>query len=142
MTLLPPGPAVRRVAVLRANHLGDLVVALPALSALRAAHPDAHVTWLGAPLHAELLAGRPGPWDDVVVVPPCRGVRGSDRDGPELDDPAVQSFLAAQRARGYDLALQLHGGGRWSNPFVRALGARTTAGAAAARLLTLTPARP
>ena len=58
MTLLPPGPAVLRVAVLRANHLGDLVAALPALSALRAAHPDARVTWLGAPLHAELLAGR------------------------------------------------------------------------------------
>ncbi|SNS05803.1 ADP-heptose:LPS heptosyltransferase [Geodermatophilus saharensis] len=122
-----PVPGVERIAVLRANLLGDLVMTLPALAALRAAHPDAEITYLGRPWHAELLEGRPGPWDRVVAVPPWPGVHdapGASRDGPE-----VQRFLRAQRAEGYDLALQLHGGGGNSNPLVTALGARVTAGA-------------
>ncbi|GAB3314222.1 hypothetical protein GCM10027451_28940 [Geodermatophilus aquaeductus] len=120
-------PGVERIAVLRANFLGDLVLTLPALAALRAAYPDAEITLLGAPLHAALLDGRPGPWDRVVVVPPWPGVRdapGASRDGNE-----ARAFLAGQRAEGYDLALQLHGGGGNSNPLVAALGARVTAGA-------------
>ncbi len=126
----PAGPRVRgveRIAVLRANFLGDLVLTLPALTALRAAYPDAEVTLLGAPWHAELLEGRPGPWDRVVVVPPWPGVHDApraSREGPEVD-----RFLAGQREEGYDLALQLHGGGGNSNPLVAALGARVTAGA-------------
>lgn len=134
---------VRRIAVLRANGLGDFVVALSALAALRAAYPAARITYLGAPWHAELLAGRPGPWDEVVVVPPVPGVRntvnvnvtGAQRgdgrgDGPGdgRDGDDAEAFLAAQRRSGYDLALQLHGGGASSNPFVEALGARVTVG--------------
>lgn len=116
-----------RIAVLRANRLGDLVLALPALEALRAAHPRAEITLLGAGWHPQLLDGRPGPWDRVVVVPGCPGVR--DVDTTEHDPAAVAAFLAAQRRERYDLAVQLHGGGRSSNPFVSALGARTTVGA-------------
>ncbi len=122
-----PVPGVARIAVLRANFLGDLVLTLPALAALRAAHPRAEITLLGTPWHADLLEGRPGPWDRVVVVPPWPGVR--DAPGAARDTPEVHRFLAAQRAEGYDLALQLHGGGGNSNPLVSALGARVTAGA-------------
>ncbi|MGY1697050.1 glycosyltransferase family 9 protein [Geodermatophilus sp. SYSU D00814] len=122
-----PVPGVERIAVLRANLLGDLVMTLPALAALRAAHPDAEITYLGRPWHAELLEGRPGPWDRVVAVPPWPGVH--DAPGASRDHPEVHRFLRAQRAEGYDLALQLHGGGGNSNPLVTALGARVTAGA-------------
>jgi len=118
---------VERIAVLRANRLGDLVLALPALDALRAARPHAEIVLLGAGWHPELLDGRPGPWDRVVVVPGSPGVR--DADTTEHDPAAVEAFLAGQRRERYDLAVQLHGGGRSSNPFVRALGARTSVGA-------------
>jgi hypothetical protein len=37
---------VQRIAVLRANALGDFIVALPALEALRAAYPSAEITLL------------------------------------------------------------------------------------------------
>ena len=115
---------VRRIAVLRANKLGDFVLALPALDALRAAYPGAEIVLLGCDWHAELLRGRPGPVDRVVVVPPTRGVREA---GPE--DPAeVERWVAAMRAERFDLAVQMHGGGRWSNPLVARLGARTTIG--------------
>ncbi len=70
----PLGPlvdGVRRIAVLRSNGIGDFVVAVPALQALRAAYPEAEITYLGARWHPELLRGRPGPWDRVLVVPPC-----------------------------------------------------------------------
>jgi len=122
-------PTVERIAVLRANRLGDLVLALPALAALRSAYPAAEITLLGAGWHPQLLDGRPGPWDRVVVVPGCPGVR--DTDTGEHDPEAVQRFLAAQRLRRYDLAVQLHGGGAHSNPFVRALDPALSVGARA-----------
>lgn len=122
----PPVPGVERVAVLRANAIGDFVVALPALEALRAAYPAAEITYLGAAWHPRLLEGRPGPWDRVVVVPAHPGVREGDSDRP--DGARVRAFLEQQRAERYDLAVQLHGGGGNSNPFVRALGARLAVG--------------
>jgi ADP-heptose:LPS heptosyltransferase len=124
-------PDVRRIAVLRANALGDFIVTLPALDALRRAYPDAEIVLLGTPLHAELLAGRPGPVDRVVVVPLSRGIR--DPLPPAAEDPAeLEAFFSRMRAERYDLAVQLHGGGRWSNGFLLRLGAGTTAGLRAA----------
>ena len=111
-------PEVERIAVLRANALGDLLFALPALDALRAAYPGARLTLLGRAWHAGFLDGRPGPVDEVVALP----------DGlPEAEDGAPE-LVGALADRRFDLALQLHGGGRHSNPFVRRLGARVTAG--------------
>ncbi|MEJ3746824.1 glycosyltransferase family 9 protein [Actinomycetes bacterium KLBMP 9797] len=111
-------PDVGRIAVLRANSLGDFVFALPALESLRAAYPDAELVLLGAPWHARWLTGRPGPVDRVLVVPPGDGIRPAEPDEPPV---------GAVRER-FDLAIQLHGGGANSNPIVAALGARVTAG--------------
>ncbi|MDF2976167.1 MAG: glycosyl transferase [Actinomycetospora sp.] len=124
----PLVPDVRRIAVLRANGLGDYVVAEPALAALRCAYPGAELTLLGARHHVALLEGRPSPVDRVVTVPLVPGVRvGPD---PDATEDEVEAWCAERRAEGYDLAVQLHGGGRNSNKLLLRLGARVTVGAA------------
>ena len=138
----PPLPAerpfeeVRRLAVLRGGGLGDLMGALPALEALRAAYRDAEIVLLTTPLLAALMEGRPGPVDRSMAVPVF-----PDAEGPGgvrwWDDPSTLALIGEVRSAGVDLAVQLHGGGRNTNPFVLALGARHTAGCAtpdAARL--------
>jgi ADP-heptose:LPS heptosyltransferase len=123
-----PGLAhpVRKIAVVRANGLGDYVFAIPALRALRARFPQAEIVLLGKQWHADLLTGRPGPIDRVQVIPTCRGV-GADEDADD-DAPALERFFAAMAAERFDLAIQLHGGGRYSNPFTRRLHARYAIG--------------
>ncbi|MFP5407206.1 MAG: glycosyltransferase family 9 protein, partial [Gammaproteobacteria bacterium] len=120
-------PDVQRIAVLRANAVGDFVVSLPALAALRRSYPDSHITLLGREWHARFLRGRPSPVDEVAVIPPGVDL-GAALDAPGQDRDAAGAFFGAMRARRFDLALQLHGGGAYSNPFVRRLGARLCAG--------------
>ncbi|WP_338091294.1 glycosyltransferase family 9 protein [Planosporangium flavigriseum] len=120
-------PDVRKIALLRPSALGDYVFTLPALYALKATYPDAEVTLLGAPWHARVLSGRPGPVDYVAVIPPVPGVLGGDSAPGELD-----AFRRWSAGEGFDIALQMHGGGRNSNPLVGSLGARVTAGLRAA----------
>ena len=122
--LQPRFDGVQRIAVLRGSGLGDLVQSLPAVQALAAAYPDASITLLGTPAHVSLLRGRPSPFDVVEVLP----VRPGVRDGPAEDPAAVEAFLARMRRCSFDLAVQLHGGGRSSNPFLLALDARHTIG--------------
>src|SRR5579875_2534601 len=119
-------PGVSKIAVLRANALGDFIFALPALDALRAAYPDAEIVLLAKQWHADFLTGRPGPIDRVVVLPPYPGV--SAQEGTPLDEETIEPFFRAMRGERFDLAIQLHGGGGNSNPFVTRLGARVTAG--------------
>lgn len=124
----PPGERladVRKIAVLRGGGIGDLLFALPAITALAATYPDAEVTLLGAPA-ARLLDGRTGAPHRIVKLPVAPGVH--EPRGAESDPAAVERFLAEQRAEGYDLVAQMHGGGRFSNPFAAALGARCTIG--------------
>lgn len=125
-TAAPRVSGVRRIAALRANALGDLLVALPALEAVHDAYPESELVLLGQRWHRELLQERPGPVDRVIELPPVRGV--SMPDHSEAPDEAPADFMDGLRAERFDVALQLHGGGRYSNPFVRGLGARVTAG--------------
>ncbi|MGN6332105.1 MAG: glycosyltransferase family 9 protein [Motilibacteraceae bacterium] len=120
-------PDVRKIAVVRANALGDYLFAEPALSSLKAAYPDAELVLIGAPWHARFLPGRPGPVDRVLVAPVHPGVR-NPKPGDVVDPEAQRAFFEQARAERFDLALQMHGGGRNSNPFTLALGARVTAG--------------
>jgi ADP-heptose:LPS heptosyltransferase len=119
-------PEVHKIAVLRANALGDYCFGLPALEALRAAYPRAEIVLLAAGWVAAFASSRPGPVSRGVGVPVARGV-GAPPDAPE--DPAeLGRFFAAMAAERFDLAIQMHGGGRHSNPFLLRLGARHTAG--------------
>ncbi|WP_142031246.1 glycosyltransferase family 9 protein [Arthrobacter sp. SLBN-112] len=114
---------VSRIVVLRGGGLGDLIFAIPAMAALKAAYPRSTITLLGTPIHKALLGALKSPVDEVVVLPFAEGVRPGEEDSAELD-----RFFADMRRRSFDLAVQLHGGGRYSNPFLLRLGARHTVG--------------
>lgn len=114
---------VSRIAVLRGGGLGDLIFAIPAVSALKAAYPGSTLTLLGTPVHKALTGATQSPVDEVQVLPFSEGVRPGKEDPAELD-----RFFARMRERQFDLAVQLHGGGRHSNPFLLRLGARHTVG--------------
>jgi ADP-heptose:LPS heptosyltransferase len=123
----PVLPEVRSILALRPSPIGDFMFALPALHALRQAYPGARITLAGKPWQADFLAGRPGPVDEVLVMPPTPGFGLPPDTEP---DAAAGAFVAMLRERRFDLALQMYGGGRHSNPFVKALGARLCVGMA------------
>lgn len=121
-------PGIRKIAVLRPTAVGDFVFALPALHAIRRAYPDAELVLLGRPWHADFLRERPGPVDRVVAVSPLAGVGLA----PDADDAqARRRFVEEMRGEGFDIACQMVGGGRYSNPLLASLGARLTVGARA-----------
>jgi ADP-heptose:LPS heptosyltransferase len=62
----------------------------------------------------------------VLTVPVSRGVRGDERTSDDVE--GLEAFFAHMRDERFDVAVQLHGGGRYSNPFVRRLGAGITVG--------------
>lgn len=78
MTASPAAaPAVRRLLVLKPSSLGDIVHTLPAVAALRAKFPAAHLTWMINPEWAPLLEGNPH-IDDTLIFPRAdfRGMPG------------------------------------------------------------------
>lgn len=119
-------PEPRKIAVLRANALGDYIFVLPALQALRERFPTAEIVLLGRAWHKEYLTGRPGPVDRVIVVPAYPGI--SEQEGFQPDEEILGTFFAEMRKEKFDLAFQLHGGGKNSNPFLLRLGASINIG--------------
>lgn len=115
--------APRRIAVLRALQLGDLLVAVPAFRSLRAGFPDAEITLIGLPW-AERFVERFACYLDRFVE--FAGYPGLTEI--PIDGARVEAFLAGQRAYGYDLVVQMHGNGRTSTPLALALEGQMTAG--------------
>lgn len=129
-------PQVMKIAVLRATALGDLVFALPALAALREAYPQAELVYLGREWHRAFLPGRlPGP-HRVVAIPPARS-KEEIRQGFVIDPAVEVAFINQMQAEHFDLAIQLHGAGEYSNPFLKAFAPRYAIGLKSPRALSL-----
>lgn len=117
------GDEVQRIAILRALQVGDLLCAVPALRALRAGFPRAHVTLIGLPWAGSFARRFATYVDAFAEFPGCAGML--ERAGAPEDLPR---FFAWARTRRFDLALQMHGSGSISNAVVAQLGARQSAG--------------
>ena len=109
----------RSVLIVRLGALGDLVHALPAVAAIRAAWPEARIDWLVDGRYAELLELVPVV-DRTIII--------GGRAGPS----PLRVIRALRRAR-YDLAIDFQGLLK-SAMLARLAGARQTAGFIAGQL--------
>ncbi|TAK33875.1 MAG: glycosyltransferase family 9 protein [Chloroflexota bacterium] len=113
---------VRRIAVVRALHLGDLLTAVPGLRALRETWPRAEITLIGLPWAEDLVSRLPY-LDQLLEFPGYPGI-----SEVPYSSRRTQAFLEQAQDRRYDLSIQLHGDGSVSNFFTLELGARCAAG--------------
>ncbi|MDR5763465.1 glycosyltransferase family 9 protein [Caballeronia sp. LZ035] len=116
------GP-VQRIVIFRALQLGDMLCAVPALRALRRAHPHAHIALIGLPWARSFVSRYAHLLDELIVFPGAVGF-------PEQEetDAHLPAFQQAMRERRFDLAIQLHGSGGVANDIVEGFGARLNAG--------------
>jgi len=113
-----------RIAVVRALHgLGDMLCAVPALTALRRTHPNAEISLIGLAACSWMIDRFGALLDALVPFPGFPGI-------PEqpYSPAALDRFVARARSAPFDLAIQMHGSGTASNAFTTMLGARLTAG--------------
>ncbi len=115
-------PSPDKVVLLRASRIGDFVCATPAFRALRSALPGAEITLAGQPFVAALAARCPY-LDRFEACPGYPGM-GEQFFAPDI----ALRFFKEMQAREFDLAVQMHGSGAYSNPFLLMLGAKTSAG--------------
>lgn len=120
LSRLPELP--RKVAIMRASRIGDFICATPALRSLRVALPQAEITLIGMPFVEELVMRSPH-IDRFIPFPGFPGM------AEQFFDPRqTVQFFQQMQAEKFDLAIQMHGSGVYSNPFTLMLGARVTAG--------------
>lgn len=119
-------PGVKKIAILRANAIGDFVFTLPALKAIQETYTQAEIVLIGKQWHASFLSGRPSPVDRVIPVP---GMMGLERPAENQTEREILSqFFESLQQESFDIAFQLYGGGRYSNPYIKRFGAKLTAG--------------
>jgi heptosyltransferase-1 len=93
----------RRIALIKPSALGDIVHALPVVTALRQRYPRAHLTWVVNRTYEPLLQGHP----DLDETLPFD--RGLFRSGWLAGARAYGRFLRELHARRFDLVLDLQG---------------------------------
>jgi ADP-heptose:LPS heptosyltransferase len=126
---------VKKIAVFRATALGDFIMAVPALRALHDTYPAAEIVYLGRNWHQIYLPGRLPGLGRVLEVPPPQG--DDIALGYVIDARFYDDFVRQMQAEQFDLAVQLHGGGTKSNPFIHDFHARFSIGTRAPGALPL-----
>ncbi len=94
---IKPLPDFERILVRATNWVGDAVMSLPALQAIRSRFPRAHITVLARPWVADLYASEPFA-DDVILLTSSRGA---------ADLAGKWRMARALRAQRFDCAILL-----------------------------------
>jgi ADP-heptose:LPS heptosyltransferase len=116
-------PLPRRVLILRALQLGDMLCAVPALRALRQALPESEIVLVGLPWAKGYVERFRAYLDGFRAFP---GYPGLPERPARLEE--IPPFLAGLQQERFDLALQMHGAGTVTNPLTVLFGARANAG--------------
>ncbi|MCS6865676.1 MAG: glycosyltransferase family 9 protein [Gemmataceae bacterium] len=94
--------AACRIAIIKPSALGDIIHALPVLTALRSRYPTARITWIVNRAYEPLLAGHP---DLTDTLPFDRGALTSLRGALTTS----VAFATELRRRRFDLVIDLQG---------------------------------
>ena len=94
-----------RVLIVKLGSIGDIVHTLPALAALRAAQPQAEISWVVERRSAEIL--RDNPLLDRLIEVDTKALRRGLMSGETLRAPRQQ--LRRLRASAFDVALDFQG---------------------------------
>ncbi|GAB4160323.1 MAG: lipopolysaccharide heptosyltransferase I [Planctomycetota bacterium] len=93
----------RRILIIKPTSLGDIVQSLCALTAIRNAFPEAHISFLVADIFADILVGHPS-IDEIVIFPRSlmkRGIAGLVK--------GMFSMRRSLSSGGFDAALDFQG---------------------------------
>src|SRR5687767_11855884 len=93
----------RRIALLKPSALGDIVHALPVLTALRERFPESHITWVVNTAYQPLLAGHPHLSETLPFD------RGAFKRNPAKAAAYSLHFANELRKRRFDLVIDLQG---------------------------------
>ena len=115
--------AFRKVLVIRADQLGDVVMSLPAMFALKALFPEAALTCLAAPSNRELLFST-GLFAEILAVELVHDPMARRRFISIAEQLRLRKALGSKC---FDLAIDLSGG-EDTRSLLRLAGARYTAG--------------
>ena len=124
--VVPIISAPRRIAIIKPSALGDIMHALPVLTALRHRFPDAHLAWVVNETYAPVLRPHPD-LNDVIAFD-----RAALRRGWLSGNLASALFLRRLRQQRFDLVIDLQGLLR-SGLMTLATGASLRIGLASAR---------
>ena len=96
------------ILIVKMSAIGDVIHTLPALNALRAHFPNAHITWLVEEAAADLVIGHPSV-DNVIVSKRKRWVKALF--SPSFPQALVKilSFIRALRETEYDMVIDFQG---------------------------------
>ena len=111
-----------KIALLCPSRIGDFICATPAFRALRNAWPSANITLVGLPFVRELVERSPY-LDRFEAFPGYPGIA----EQFFAPDRALEFFQRMQAER-FDLVIQMHGSGVYSNPVALMMGGARTAG--------------
>jgi heptosyltransferase I len=103
MSLMPNSRP--NILLIKPSSLGDIVMALPALSALRRSLPDARITWMIRPEFAPLIEGHPH-LDEIILFDRKRLASAWYNPGAF---GALTSLIAQLRRRRFSTVLDLQG---------------------------------
>lgn len=97
--------AARKILIIKPSSLGDVVMALPALSALRRSFPDAKISWFIRPEFAPLLKNHPD-LDEVILFD--RRFLGKALFNPQAFAALISLIWRLNRSK-FDIVIDLQG---------------------------------